>query len=214
KGLPELKEINQAFLQGMLSKNNVLPPKIRFATFIGDWEQRKLGEAVSFLNGKAYKQQELLNEGKYRVLRVGNFNTNNKWYYSDLELEENKYANRGDLLYLWATDFKPEIWTHERVIFHYHIWKLVITTTDVDKQFLYVWLMNDREQIKKNTNGTTMVHVTKGNMEQRLFGFPSNEEQVKLGLFFKKFASIIDLHQQKIDKLQQIKKAYLQKMFI
>ena len=63
-------------------------PELRFLGFTDNWEQRKLGEAVNFLNGRAYKQQELLNLGKYRVLRVGNFNTNDRWYYSDLELDE------------------------------------------------------------------------------------------------------------------------------
>lgn len=51
------------------------------------------------LNGRAYKQNELLKNGKYPVLRVGNFNTNNNWYYSNLELDSKYYANKGDLLY-------------------------------------------------------------------------------------------------------------------
>ena len=60
-------------------------------------EYRPLGEIVKFLNGRAYKQPELLDEGKYKVLRVGNFYTNDKWYYSDLELDEDKYCEKGDL---------------------------------------------------------------------------------------------------------------------
>ena len=40
------------------------------------WEQRKLGALVQFVNGRAYKQEELLDVGKYKVVRVGNFNTN------------------------------------------------------------------------------------------------------------------------------------------
>ncbi|MEF2759789.1 MAG: restriction endonuclease subunit S, partial [Lactobacillus paragasseri] len=43
------------------------------------WEQRKLGEVSTFINGRAYKQSELLNSGKYKVLRVGNFYTNDSW---------------------------------------------------------------------------------------------------------------------------------------
>ncbi|MBO0486277.1 restriction endonuclease subunit S [Vagococcus fluvialis] len=126
-------------------------PSIRFKGFLDDWEQRKLGEAVTFLNGRAYKQKELLDKGKYRVLRVGNFNTNDFWYYSDLELEDNKYADKGDLLYLWATNFGPEIWKEERVIYHYHIWKLNINDVNLDKNYLYTWLITDKER-KNKTN--------------------------------------------------------------
>ncbi|WP_369676268.1 restriction endonuclease subunit S, partial [Enterococcus faecium] len=113
-----LKETKKGFLQKMFPKNGAKVPEVRFPGFTGDWEERKLGEVVVFLNGRAFKQQELLDSGKYRVLRVGNFNTNDRWYYSNLELEEDKYANKGDLLYLWATSFGPEMWNEERVIYH------------------------------------------------------------------------------------------------
>lgn len=173
-----------------------------------------MGEVVNFLNGRAYKQQELLESGKYRVLRVGNFNTNDKWYYSDLELEENKYANSGDLLYLWATNFGPEIWDEEKVIYHYHIWKLDLYSSEVDKQYLYTWLITDKEKIKQTTNGTTMVHVTKGNMEQREFQLPINiKEQKKIGSFFKQLDNTIALHQRMSDKQKKLKANLLQMIF-
>ena len=199
-----------------MNENENLVPKRRFKEFknTGTWEQRKLGEVVNFLNGRAYKQQELLESGKYRVLRVGNFNTNDKWYYSDLELEENKYANSGDLLYLWATNFGPEIWDEEKVIYHYHIWKLDVHSSEVDKQYLYTWLITDKEKIKQTTNGTTMVHVTKGNMEQREFQLPiSIKEQKKIGSFFKQLDNTIALHQRKLTLLKQLKQTYLQALF-
>ncbi|EJY1255339.1 restriction endonuclease subunit S [Listeria monocytogenes] len=189
-------------------------PVIRFKGFSDAWEQRKLGEDVNFLNGRAYSQKELLDKGKYKVLRVGNFNTNDRWYYSDLELEENKYANRGDLLYLWATNFGPEIWNQEKVIYHYHIWKLKIMNINVSKQYLYTWLITDKERIKQSTNGTTMVHVTKGHIEQREFQIPPNlTEQQKIGTFFKQLDDTIALHQRKLDALKLMKKAFSQQIF-
>ena len=210
-----LKETKKGFLQKMFPKEGEKVPEIRFPGFTEEWEQRKLGEVIRFLNGKAYKQQELLDSGKYRVLRVGNFNTNDRWYYSDLELEENKYANKGDLLYLWATSFGPEIWNEETVIYHYHIWKLEFLTNELDKQYLYTWLLTDKEKIKQTTNGTTMVHVTKGIMEQRLFQFPQDvKEQQKIGTFFKQLDDIIALHQRELDLLKETKKGFLQKLFV
>ncbi|MBA0947267.1 restriction endonuclease subunit S [Enterococcus gallinarum] len=210
-----LKETKKGFLQKMFPKEGEKVPEIRFPGFTEEWEQRKLGEVIRFLNGKAYKQQELLDSGKYRVLRVGNFNTNDRWYYSDLELEENKYANKGDLLYLWATSFGPEIWNEETVIYHYHIWKLEFLTNELDKQYLYTWLLTDKEKIKQTTNGTTMVHVTKGIMEQRLFQFPQDvKEQQKIGTFFKQLDDTIALHQRELDLLKETKKGFLQKLFV
>ena len=170
---------------------------------------------MRFINGRAYSQAELLDKGKYRVLRVGNFNTNTSWYYSDLELEDDKYANKGDLLYLWATSFGPEIWEQERVIYHYHIWKIEILDENIDKQYLYSWLETDKERIKQMTNGTTMVHVTKGLIEERSFQFPIyKQEQVKIGTFLKQIDDTITLHQRQLKQLELIKQALLQKLFL
>ncbi|MGN7387855.1 restriction endonuclease subunit S [Sporosarcina sp. SAFN-015] len=188
-------------------------PEVRFPGFTDTWGQAKLGNSVKFINGRAYKQQELLDKGKYRVLRVGNFNTNDRWYYSDLELEDNKYANPGDLLYLWATSFGPEIWNEERVIYHYHIWKLEIEDSNIDKQYLYTWLENDKERIKQTTNGTTMVHITKASMEERRFHFPVIKEQQSIGKLFKQIDKNISLHKQELTALKQTKQGFLQKMF-
>ena len=66
------------------------------------WELKKLGEVARLINGRAYKKIELLDKGKYPVLRVGNLFTNQNWYYSDLELPEEKYCEYGDLLYAWS----------------------------------------------------------------------------------------------------------------
>ena len=51
-------------------------PEIRFKGFSEEWEEKELGKIVTFINGRAYSQPELLNKGKYKVLRVGNFYTN------------------------------------------------------------------------------------------------------------------------------------------
>jgi type I restriction enzyme S subunit len=87
------------------------------------WASANLADLVTILNGRAYKQTELLNSGT-PVLRVGNLFTSNKWYYSNLELEEDKYCNSGDLIYAWSASFGPFVWEGGRVIYHYHIWKL------------------------------------------------------------------------------------------
>jgi len=78
-------------------------------------------DVCELINGRAYNKSELLEFGRYRVLRVGNFFTNNHWYWSDLELEPSKYCENGDLLYAWSASFGPQIWRVVRCIYHYHI---------------------------------------------------------------------------------------------
>jgi type I restriction enzyme M protein len=141
-----------------------------------DWPMVELGQIARLINGRAYKQEELLAEGPTPVLRVGNFFSNRGWYYSDLKLEEDKYCNPGDLLFAWSASFGPKIWDGPRAIYHYHIWK-VVPTEAVDKMFLFHLLAADSEKIKSEGHGIAMVHATKGGMEKRKFPLPPLEVQ-------------------------------------
>ncbi|QQB04596.1 restriction endonuclease subunit S [Macrococcoides caseolyticum] len=189
-------------------------PDIRFKGFTDAWEQRELGEVVQLINGKAFKQNELLDDGKYRVLRVGNFNTNNQWYYSNLELPKDKYIDKGDLVYLWATTFGPEFWNEEKVIYHYHIWKVNIIDKNLDKNYLYSWMKYDKNKILNNTNGSTMIHITKENMDSRKIKFPNIEEQIKIGQIFGEIDRTITLLQRELDLENKTIEMFMDNLFI
>jgi type I restriction enzyme S subunit len=124
------------------------------------------------INGRAYKQNELLDSGKYRVLRVGNFFTNSNYYYSDLELENDKYCDNGDLLFAWSASFGAFIWNEDKVIYHYHIWKVLYDNDLLDIQY-YRYLLNTMTAFfMKDVHGIGMVHLTKAGMEQYVLPLP------------------------------------------
>ncbi|MDD2356670.1 MAG: restriction endonuclease subunit S [Thiovulaceae bacterium] len=163
------------------------------------WELKRLDTVSTFINGRAYKKDELLDSGKYPVLRVGNFFTNNNWYYSDLELPSDKYCDAGDLLYAWSASFGPRIWEGDKSIYHYHIWKVIPNFEFILKDYLYQFLSWDTEKIKSDKGtGTTMVHITKGSIEERIIPLPPLPEQQrivsKLDLLFEKIDRSIALH--------------------
>lgn len=196
-----------------MKKETKKAPTIRFRGFTDDWEQRKLDELATFINGRAYSQDELLDNGKYKVLRVGNFYTNDSWYYSDMELDDKYYANEGDLLYTWSATFGPHIWHGEKVIYHYHIWKINLSD-NLKKNFALQLLEQDKAAILSDKNGSTMVHITKMGMEKKKVIIPLNiEEQEKIGKFFSDLDRNITLHQRKLDQLKTLKKYFLQNMF-
>ena len=188
-------------------------PKIRFKGFTEPWEQRKLGDIATFINGRAYSQEELLSSGKYKVLRVGNFYTNDSWYYSDLELDDKYYAEEGDLLYTWSATFGPHIWRGDKVIYHYHIWKVELSE-HLEKRFAVQLLEQDKATILSDKNGSTMVHITKAGMEEKIVLIPKNvNEQAKIGAYLDELDNLITLHQRKCDDTKELKKYMLQKMF-
>lgn len=211
--LEHLQEQKKGLLQKMFPKNGENVPEVRFPGFTDAWEQRKLGEVATFINGRAYKQNELLDSGKYKVLRVGNFYTNDSWYYSNLELADKYYIDEGDLVYTWSATFGPHIWNGKKVIYHYHIWKIELSKF-LDRDFTLQILEADKAKLLANTNGSTMIHVTKKDMESKVISLPSIEEQKKIGSYLMKFDSLITLHQRKLDHLELMKKGLLQQMFV
>ena len=178
------------------------------------WTKVKLNDICTLLNGKAYKQFELLDNGKYPVLRVGNFFSNRGWYYSDLELDENKYCDNGDLLYAWSASFGPKIWQGDKVIYHYHIWKIILNEQLVDKKYLYYALEQDVENIKREQgSGSTMMHVTKAAMENRLIPLPPLKEQKRIAAILDKADAIRRKRQQAIDLADQLLRSVFLDMF-
>ena len=187
-------------------------PPLRFPEFSGEWKAETITDACTLYNGRAYKQEELLSTGKYQVLRVGNFFTNDSWYYSDLELDEQKTIVKGDLLYAWSASFGPRFWTGEKAIYHYHIWK-VIPKEHIDKYYLYYFLYKDSLIIKSKSQGGTMVHVTKGDMEKRPMQFPCLEEQRKIAKLLSLLDERIATQTKIIEDLKKLKSAIIHRCY-
>jgi type I restriction enzyme M protein len=167
-----------------------------------DWPMVELGKVARLINGRAYKQEELLTEGSTPVLRVGNFFSSRSWYYSDLELDEDKYCNEGDLLYAWSASFGPRIWEGPRAIYHYHIWKIE-TSDQIDKRFLFHLLESDSEKIKSEGNGIAMVHATKGGMEQRKFPLPPLATQQAIVAEIEAEQALVNANRELIARFEQ-----------
>ena len=205
KALGEAKALFQASLKEMMEPKE-------------GWEEKVLKDICQVINGRAYSKDEMLKQGKYRLLRVGNFFTNDSWYYSDLELEEEKYCDKGDLLYAWSASFGPRIWDGEKVIYHYHIWKMVCST-EINKYFMCYWLDSDelKKQTMTNLHGATMVHITKGIIEAAHVSFPSLSEQQSIVAALDSLKSKVDRLQANFDKVSQecdaLKQAILKQVF-
>lgn len=167
------------------------------------WVWSRLDDVVRVINGRAYKKHEMLSSGT-PLLRVGNLFTSNDWYYSDLELEDDKYIDSGDLIYAWSASFGPFIWDGGRAIYHYHIWKLdLFDEAAIDKRFLYLYLKAVTEEIKSSGSGIAMIHMTKSKMEELIVPVPPLKEQHRIVQKVDELMALCDrLEQQTNDQLE------------
>ena len=137
------------------------------------WVCCKQKYVISLINGRAFKDTEFEEDGKYRILRVGNLFSNPKWYSSNLELEDDKYCDNGDLLYAWSMSYGPYIWNGEKVIYHYHIWKAKLLN-NLSKRFAYYYLIALSDSIKSDVHETTMSFITMKSMNNSYIAFPED----------------------------------------
>lgn len=140
---------------------------------VRNWQKVEFGDCAELVNGRAYGQTDLLATGPYQVIRIQNLNGGSNWYYSNLELEQEKYCESGDLLFAWSATFGPYIWSGKRAIFHYHIWKVLTKPKLLDKDFAYFLLLRITAEIRAGAHGIAMLHFTKEGMEQYEVFIPS-----------------------------------------
>lgn len=218
KRIALLQELKQSVITHAVTKG--LNPNVEMDATEEDWINRlpaswgkaKLKYYIHLVNGRAYSQPELLLEGKYKVLRVGNFFTNDTWYYSNMELEEDKYCNNGDLLYAWSASFGPYIWNQDKTIYHYHIWKVCYKEC-MDKMYVYYLLKAITNFKLGDIHGSTMVHITMESMNNSVIPIPSFDEQKDIATFLDKKCASIDnaltKAQHQVELLQKYKQSLI-----
>ncbi len=176
------------------------------------WKCCKQKYGLTLLNGRAFKESEFLEDGKYKVLRVGNLFTNPIWHYSNLMLEDNKYCQKGDLLYSWSMSYAPFIWSGDKVIYHYHIWKVLIDDI-LCKKFVYYYLLALTEALYAEIHETTMGFITMGIMNNSYLPYCNLEEQQQIANFLDTQCSEIDATAEDIQKeialLEEYKKSVI-----
>ena len=181
---------------------------------MSEWKTYRLGDICQVLNGRAYKQEELLNQGPYPVLRVGNIFQGNNWYYSDLELPDDKYCYNGDLLYAWSCGFAPYIWKGKKSIYHYHIWKLKENPQIIDKLFFYYYLIIHTKYNLGGTHGSVMLHLTKKDFENQTLHLPPLDEQRRIAGILGSLDDKIELNRRINANLEAQAQALFQSWFV
>jgi len=179
-----------------------------------DWEVVPIEKFAKLINGRAYAISEWKNQGT-PVIRLQNLTgSGNTYYYSNLKLPEKQYCNFGDLLFMWSATFGPIIWRGERAIYHYHIWKIETESQKLDKGLLFYILSELTERVKtSSTNGGTMLHLTKGNMEAMLIPIPPTlAEQIAIATALNDADALITQLEKLISKKRAIKQGAMQEL--
>ncbi len=204
----EMKKLKKYMLQKMFPQNGKKVPEIRFDGFTNDWEQRKLGDVVEFLDTmrKPLEGAKRIS-GPYPYYGASGIVDYVDGYLFDEELVllSEDGANITDRNYPVCFLASGKYWVNN----HAHVLK---TKGGNENNFICNSL--ERKDYKQYNSGMAMPKLNQEVCRGIPISCPSFDEQKKIGDYFRNLDHLITLHQHKCDELQNLKKYMLQNMFV
>ena len=192
-----LKEQKKGYLQKMFPKNGAKVPELRFAGFADAWQQRKFKDILKTHSFRSYLAGVSEN-GEYEVIQQGDKPIVG---YSDGK----PFTNYKDITLFG--DHTVSLYKPKSPFFVATDGVKILSADNFEGDYLYTTL----ERYKPEPQGYKRHFTILKN--QDVWFTENMEEQQKIGVFFKQLDDTITLHQRKLEKLQELKKGYLQKMF-
>lgn len=205
--------------------NSKYVPKRRFKEFVGDgeWEQNQLKELAEFSKGRGYSKSELQTDGQPIIL-YGRLYTKYETVISTVDtfthIKENSVLSKGGEVLVPSSGESAEDIARASVVAEEGIiiggdLNIIKLCKKIEPIFLSLAISNgkQKEEISKRAQGKSVVHVNNDDLKQVNVLFPSISEQIQIGKFFQTIDALISNHQHKLDKLKDLKKAYLTEMF-
>ena len=221
--LEKLKLTKKALLQKLFPKNGKHISEIRFKGFTDAWEQRKLGEIGKWYKGIGGTKDDLNTKQSGRMFV----------HYADLYQTSEFLSN---VVHWTINEIIGALIAPNSILFPmsdvtpYGLARttscklkdvraggdVLINTidTNIDSDFVSIYINLFSKNILPFVTGTTVKHINSKSLSELTILIPSFEEQVKIVNLVKFYNEIITLHQRKLERLQEVKKGLLQKMFV
>ena len=215
----KLINVKKSMLKKMFPRKGCNVPEVRFLGFTDPWEQRKLGDVVGVYDG-VHQTPDYQASG-IMFLSVENIATliSDKFISEDAFKRDYKvYPEKGDILMTRIGDVGTTnvVETTEKLAFYVSL--ALLKPIDVDAYFLSNAMQSPL--FKKGLKNRTLVTAIPQKINKDEIGkvevfLPQNKkEQEQIGAYFKNIDNLITLHQRKLEKLINIKKACMDKMFV
>ncbi len=203
--LEGLKKLKSGYLQVMFPQNEESVPMVRFQGFSGDWEETTLGGISNIKTGES-DVQDAVSDGGY------------PFFVRSQKIERsNKYLFDGEAILIPGEGRLGDIYHYINGKFDYH--QRVYKISDFYGNVSGVFILYTMQKTFKRHAMTYTVKATVDSLRlPMLTGFklllPTLPEQKVIGELFQNLDNRITAQSEKLEKLKQLKVAYLQKMFI
>lgn len=195
----KLRQFKTAMLSKMFPQNGAATPEIHFKGFSGEWREKELHQIVNLCSGRDYKH---LSNGNIPVYGTGGYmlSVNQALSYDEDAIGIGRKGTI-DKPYI----LKAPFWTVDTLFY---------AVPKEKNNLAFTYSLFQKINWKQKDESTGVPSLSKVTINSIQVFTPEFDEQTKIGNYFQKLDTLIDLHAQELDKLRHIKKASLEKMFV
>ena len=221
-----LVNAKKSLLEKMFPKNSSNIPEIRFKGFTDVWEQRKLGEIGNTFTGLSGKTKEDFGHGEAKFVTYMNVFSNpiaqfNKTEPIEIDNKQNQ-VEYGDVFFTTSSETPDEVgmssvWLENKGNIYLNSFCFGFRPFVKNDPYYMAYMLRSKNFRKNMTllaQGISRYNISKNGVMNIDIQLPINQEQEKIGKLFYEIDNLITLHQRKLEKLKNIKKSMLDKMFV
>ena len=203
--------IKKAILEKMFPKKGAAIPEIRFDGFSGGWNEKELGKEVEIIMGQSPDSSNYTNDPNDHILVQGNADMKNGAVVPRVWTKQvTKKAKKGDLI----ISVRAPVGDVGKTEYDIVIGRGVAAIRGNEFVFQTLKQMQLNGFWGEYSTGSTFDSISSTILMGASIKLPSLPEQIAIGNFLRNLDTLIDAERQEIEKLQNIKKACLSKMFV
>ncbi|MHA3786057.1 restriction endonuclease subunit S, partial [Mycoplasma sp. Z244C] len=218
----KLENLKKSLLEKMFVSDGEQFPAIRFKVFTNTWEKRKLNYFYSFSKGSGIPVGSLYEGDGNQAICYGNLYTHYGDVINEVHLSSNEYCNKlskvNELLFPTSSTVpfgtaKTSAIMLENVKLGGDIVVASPKNNNIYSPFISYQINAFKEKMFHIISGTTITHMYGKDISDLEYSFTNMKEQKSIANIFIKADALLTFYKRKCDKLENIKKSLLEKMF-
>ena len=220
----KLTNVKKSMLEKMFPKDGADVPEVRFKGFTDAWEQRKAIDIADYSKGNGYSKGDLIDVGTPIIL-YGRLYTKYQFAISEVDTftvpRNGTVYSQGNEVIVPASGETAEDIARASAVEKSGVLlggdlNILRPFDFINPLFLALAISNGEPQkeLAKKAQGKSVVHIHNTDIQEVTIAYPSKTEQDRIVSVFRQLDNLITLHQRELEKLQSIKKALLEKMFV
>ena len=220
----KLTNVKKSMLEKMFPQNGSSYPEIRFKGFTDPWEQRKAIDIADYSKGNGYSKGDLTDAGTPIIL-YGRLYTKYQFAISEVDTfafpRNGAVYSQGNEVIVPASGETAEDIARASAVEKSGVLlggdlNILRPFDFINPLFLALAISNGEPQkeLAKKAQGKSVVHIHNTDIQEVTIAYPSRTEQDRIVSVFRQLDNLITLHQRELEKLQNIKKSMLEKMFV